>query len=106
MFKRQKTKSTVVFPKKILVPIVFLFFSSFLFAQQKITVTGKVFTENNIPLAGVSVNEKETSVGTTTDMDGKFSIQVNKGATIVLSFLGYEEKTLLLKYRRIKNYVG
>lgn len=95
MLKKQKRKTTL-FPtkQKVLIPILFLFFSSFIFAQQKINVTGKVFTENNIPLAGVSINVKETLVGTTTDANGKFSIQVNKGATIVLSFVGYEEKII------------
>lgn len=94
MLKKQTTKSIAVFTteKKVLISMVFLFLSSFLFAQEKIVVKGKIFTENNIPLAGVSVNVKETSGGTTTDADGNFSIQVSKGATIVLSFVGYEEK--------------
>ena len=96
MLKKQTTKSIAVFTteKKVLISMVFLFLSSFLFAHEKIVVKGKIFTENNIPLAGVSVNVKETSGGTTTDADGNFSIQVSKGATIVLSFVGYEEKTV------------
>ena len=88
-------KKTTLFlqqKKKVLIFIFFLFFSSFSFAQQKITVNGNVFAENNVPLAGVSVNVKGTSIGTTTDAQGKFTIQVSKGATLVFSFVGYEER--------------
>jgi TonB-linked SusC/RagA family outer membrane protein len=77
--------------------IGFLIFTSFLsFAQQKIIVNGNVFTENNVPLPGVSVKVKGSSVGTTTDADGKFTIQGSKGATLVLSFVGYEDKQVLV----------
>src|ERR1035437_3407090 len=82
--------------KKVLIFIFFLFFSLFSFAQQKIIVNGNVFTKNNVPLEGVSVNVKGSSGGTTTDANGKFTIQVNKGATLVLSFIGYEEKQVLV----------
>jgi len=82
--------------KKVLIFIFFFFFTSFSFAQQKIMVNGNVSTENNVPLAGVSINIKGSSGGTTTDADGKFIIQVSKGATLVLSFVGYEEKQLLV----------
>ena len=78
--------------KKVLIFIFFLFFSLFSFAQQKIIVTSNVLTENNVPLAGVSVNVKGSSGGTTTDAEGKFAIQVSKGAILILSFVGYEEK--------------
>lgn len=80
--------------KKVLVLVFFLFFSSFLLAQQKITVKGSVFSENNEPLAGVSVNVKGSSGGTTTDAKGMFTIQVDKGVTLVLTFIGYEEKQI------------
>jgi TonB-linked SusC/RagA family outer membrane protein len=70
----------------------FLFLCLFSFAQQKLTVTGNVVTEDNIPLAGVSVNVQGASSGTTTDAEGRFTIQLNRGATLVLSFIGYEEQ--------------
>lgn len=83
--------------KKVLIFLFFLFFSSLSFAQQKIIVNGNVFTENNVPLAGVSINVKGSSGGTTTNAEGKFTIQVNKGTTLVLSFVGYEEKQVFVK---------
>ena len=73
-----------------------IFLVSFSFAQQRITVKGNVVTENNAPLAGVSVNVKGTTTGTTTDAQGNFTIEVNKGATLDLSFVGYEPKQILV----------
>jgi len=77
--------------KKILLFLFFLFFSSLLFAQQKITVKGTVLGENNTPLAGVSVKEKGEPGGTTTDAEGRFTIQVTGGATLIFSNVGYKE---------------
>ncbi len=80
--------------KKVSLFIFFLFFSLFLIAQQKLTVSGSVFTENNIPLAGVSVFVKGTSIVSSTDAKGKFTLQANKGATLALSYTGYAVKQI------------
>ncbi len=66
------------------------------FAQQKITFTGTVASDKNEPLAGVSVNINGSSAGTITDADGKFSVQAKKGATLALSFIGYEGNKIKL----------
>jgi len=91
--------------KKIYVCMFFLFFSLYSFAQQKITASGNVIGENNIPLAGVSVNVEGGSSGTTTDTEGKFTIQVNRGATLVFSFVGYENKQVRVTNEKSVNYV-
>lgn len=82
--------------QKVSLFILSFFLVSFSFAQQKITVNGNVVTEKNAPLAGVSVNVKGTTTGTTTDAQGNFAIEVNRGATLVLSFVGYEQKQILV----------
>lgn len=69
--------------KKALLFFSLLFFSLFTFAQQKATVNGTVYSLDNVPLAGVSVRVKGTNNGTTSDAQGRFRIQVNKGATLV-----------------------
>ena len=54
-----------------------------------ITVTG-VVSDNFGPVAGATVIEKgNTGNGTVTDLDGKFSLKVQEGATIVVTFIGY-----------------
>ncbi|MFB9296127.1 TonB-dependent receptor [Persicitalea jodogahamensis] len=53
-------------------------------------VTGRVLDENKAPLPGVSIVVKGTSRGTTTDTDGRFSIDIPDGATqLIFSFVGY-----------------
>ena len=70
---------------------LFLFFSLFAFAQETITVRGKVTSEDNTPLAGVSVVARG-SEGTTTDAEGAFILTVTKGAVVTFSYVGYEDK--------------
>jgi TonB-linked SusC/RagA family outer membrane protein len=82
--------------KKVSLSILSFLLISFSFAQQKLTVTGNVVTENNIPLAGVSVNVLGASLGTTSDDGGRFTIQLNRGDTLVLSFVGYEQKQIFV----------
>ena len=81
--------------KKVSITALFFFLSTFSFAQQ-ITVTGNVVTEKNLPLAGVSVNVQGSTSGTTTDANGRFTIQVNKGATLILSFVGYQQRQIVV----------
>ena len=58
-------------------------------AQNK-TVTGKVSDEKGGPIAGASVLAKGTSIGTSTDATGSFSLSVPGGTnTLVISYVGY-----------------
>jgi len=55
----------------------------------KITVTGKIIDENGVSLPGATVQQKGTTNGVITDIDGNFSISVPSDATLMLSFVGY-----------------
>lgn len=55
--------------------------------QNKISVKGIVYDNYNMTIPGASVVEKGTQNGTVTDMDGNFTIQVNAGSKIEVSFL-------------------
>ena len=73
--------------------LLFLFLSTVIVsAQTKKTVTGTVFSsEDNSPLPGASVVEKGTTNGTSTDFDGKFTLDVSSlDAKLVISFIGYK----------------
>lgn len=56
--------------------------------QQSKKITGTVSDELG-PIVGANVLEKGTTNGMITDMDGNFSLNVNPGATLVISFIGY-----------------
>ncbi|MFC6223812.1 SusC/RagA family TonB-linked outer membrane protein [Hymenobacter artigasi] len=53
------------------------------------TVTGRVVDEKGVGLPGVNVVIKGGTNGTQTDMDGKFTLAVPEGSTLVFSFVGY-----------------
>lgn len=57
-----------------------------------VKVTGTVTDTNGEPLIGATVIVKGQSGGTATDVDGKFSLNVKPGATLVVSYVGYETK--------------
>ena len=60
------------------------------FDIQSITVTGVVNDDNGVPLPGASVVVKGTTTGTVTDFDGNYSIEVDPGAILVFSYIGYK----------------
>ena len=70
----------------------FLFlFAGMLANAQTFTLKGKVVDENNESLSGATILVKEPKKGTSTDFDGKFSVNLPKGNyTIQVSFIGYK----------------
>ena len=63
---------------------------------QEVTIKGVVKDTNGVSLAGANVFEKGTSNGVVTDFDGNYSILINKGATVVFSYIGYENKEVVV----------
>ena len=61
-------------------------------AQGMVTVTGTVADANGDPLIGCTVQLKGSSVGTVTDLDGHFKMQVPEGKTLIFSYIGYKTK--------------
>ena len=64
---------------------------------QTLNVTGVVkdATTGEV-LPGVSISIKGTTLGTETDFDGLYSIKVDKGATLVFNYLGYQKKEVVV----------
>lgn len=60
----------------------------------KVTTTGQVVDAKGEPLIGVSILEVGTTNGTITDIDGNFTLSVNEGATLEISYIGYKTQTL------------
>ena len=78
--------------KTVLALACFLLLGAQLSAQ---TVSGVVRSaEDNNPIPGAAVLIKNTTRGTITDVDGIFQINVNRGDTLQVSFVGYETKEI------------
>ena len=59
--------------------------------QSTFVMEGTVYDETKTPLPGVTVYLRDKiSVGTTTNIDGKFSIRASRGDMIVFTFVGYK----------------
>ncbi len=68
--------------------LTFMMMSVCVFAQKQ-SFSGTVTDENGEPIIGASVVEKGTSNGSITDIDGRFSVLVEPGTTLVFSYVGY-----------------
>ena len=76
---------------KFCTTLMFVFFCFASFAQQ--TIDGIVVDEQSKePLVRAAVLVKGTSIGVTTDFDGKFTLEVDPGQVLVVSYLGYVTK--------------
>jgi iron complex outermembrane receptor protein len=74
--------------KSAVLMIFMLFLSAGIFAQGKKQISGTVYDNTGNVLPGASIIEVGTKNGTTTDFDGKFSLQVAVGGAIEVSFIG------------------
>ena len=80
------------FGKKLTFLVAFLSISAFAFAQQR--VTGTVTDANGEPVIGASVIVEGTTTGTTTGIDGTYTISAPAQANLVFAFLGYKEQVV------------
>jgi len=70
-----------------------------------ITITGKITDENAQALPGVTVLLKGTTVGTTSDVDGRYSLNVPDGnGTLVASYIGYTTLEIPVNNRTVINF--
>jgi TonB-dependent starch-binding outer membrane protein SusC len=75
--------------------------------QQAIRVSGTITdATNKVPMAGVNVHVKGTSIGAITDITGKFTLTAfDPNATIVFSFIGYVTQEVPLAGQTVLNIV-
>ncbi|TDQ33424.1 TonB-dependent receptor domain-containing protein [Zeaxanthinibacter enoshimensis] len=59
------------------------------FGQEK-TITGTVVDQYGMPLPGVNILVENTTTGTQTDFDGKYSIQASQGSTLIFTYIGQQ----------------
>lgn len=63
-------------------------------APQGRKITGIVVDAKGEPIIGANVVIKGTSQGTISDLDGKFSMEINNGDILLVSFIGYNSKEI------------
>lgn len=68
-------------------------------------VTGKVTDDKGEAIAGANVAIKGTTSGAITDIDGNFSLDVSPNQTVIISFIGYEPKSVLITNQKSLNIV-
>ncbi len=62
--------------------------------EDKVTVTGTVVDQFGMGIPGVNVTVKGTTIGTITNLDGQFSLEVPANSTIVYSFIGFASQEI------------
>jgi len=63
-------------------------------SQQEKAITGTVIDSNGEAVIGANVTVKNTTIGTITNADGKFTLQIPDNATLVISYIGYVPQEL------------
>jgi len=82
--------------KRIILLFSLMLSFTVLFAQQK-SVTGKVTDDNNEPVPGANVVVKGTTIGTVTDMDGNYKLQIPETAKMLnITFIGFEAQDVIV----------
>ena len=82
--------------KKLILSLTVLLTSTIMYAQSEIS--GTVIDATGETIIGATVMEKGTSNGTITDFDGNFTIKVNEGTTLVISYICYDSQELPAKH--------
>jgi len=81
--------------------ITFFFTIIFGFSQNEIILNGKVFSENNEPLAYVNIGVIDTRLGTISSENGKFTLylteEIDSQSIVRFSYLGYEMQDFTIK---------
>ena len=89
---------------KLLYLLAFLLSSSWVAFGQNQTITGKVTDEKGEALIGVNIIVKETNKGTTTNVDGKYTLSVpGSSSKIIYTFVSYESREVTVGNQSIIN---
>ncbi|HLT71282.1 MAG TPA: SusC/RagA family TonB-linked outer membrane protein [Cyclobacteriaceae bacterium] len=83
--------------KKRLLGFLVLFLVASVTALAQRAVSGRVASADGAPLPGVSVLVKGTTTGTSTDVDGRFTLNVqDENSVLVVSFIGYTTQEIIV----------
>lgn len=83
--------------------ILFICIISQSVSAQKKMISGKVVDNGGIPLPGANIVIKGNPKGTSTDFDGTFSIEADPSSTLIISYVGMDDSTILVGNRTTLN---
>ena len=81
--------------RKIASLLCVMMFMMHIAVGQTVEVSGKVTDDGGSPIAGASVQDKATKVGTSTDATGNFKLTARRGAILVISSVGYDTREII-----------
>ena len=90
--EKQKTFSAQGLTRRLMLSFFFLLASTIAFAQTE--ASGPIVDNTGEPIIGATIMEKGTSNGTISDLDGNFHLKTASGATLVISYIGFETQEL------------
>lgn len=95
-----KNWTGIAWKSKVCIVILMCFIGGSAFAQSK-TISGTVVDETGSVLPGVSVVIKGTASGTTTDVEGRYSVTIDNPAeaTLIFTFIGYNAQEVAVSNR-------
>lgn len=70
---------------------------------QQRTVTGTVVDVTGEPIIGANITVKGTTIGTVSDMDGKYSVQASSGSVLQVSYIGYLTQEIAVGNKSVIN---
>ena len=91
--------------RKIVLSIIAVLAVSFAALAQNVQVTGTVKDANGAPIVGATVSVENSTMGTTTGVNGDFKISAPSNGTLVVSFSGYKEARIAVANRTNLNVV-
>uniref|UniRef100_UPI0030D7AE5C SusC/RagA family TonB-linked outer membrane protein n=1 Tax=uncultured Salegentibacter sp. TaxID=259320 RepID=UPI0030D7AE5C len=92
-----------ILPFKLMFIMGFLLFPFCLEAQNASQVTGKVTNQNGEAIPFVNVIVKGTSVGTSADIDGNYTIEASPDQTLVFSYIGFDSREVAVGDQSVIN---
>jgi TonB-linked SusC/RagA family outer membrane protein len=92
------------FYKQLCLFVACLFISGFQVLQaQQVSVSGKIVDSSGGFIPGVNILIKGTSIGTISNMEGRYSFEVSKGDVLVFSFVGFNSQEVKVANQSVIN---
>ena len=101
--KQRVARWSILFMMAFAMPLFSTLGSMNLTAVAASKLTGTVTDENGAGMPGVTIAKKGTSSGANSDVNGKYSIDVNPGDVLVYSFVGYKSQEVKITNQTVLN---